>query len=215
MSTRGNSGLIALYNLTDLSVSKAPGDESALSTLAAVRELCLPSDQKRIKVDLLSLTLVSENSNLQSSASESTSSILKFVAELAASARATAVTHACSSVLAGHASESDEYGDVGLWIDAQMHPIKPADDPLKNARAVLIISVELAQDTKLPSVFKGSPEDDDVAYLAEVLAQLEHCFAFSVKLDNKATALHFLLGQMQGDDGCGWVGLLGVGTWSD
>lgn len=50
------------------------------------------------------------------SAPAPTSSLRSYLETLTATANEVANANACGSVLAGHGSESDEYGDVAVWL---------------------------------------------------------------------------------------------------
>ncbi|KAH8120575.1 hypothetical protein DFH11DRAFT_75205 [Phellopilus nigrolimitatus] len=225
---------MSLTDFTQSAIETASGDTSALNTLAVVLDLRPESlqtpNRHDINLDVSSLSLVLGNTDSPAS--------LELVADLVASARTTANAHFCASVLAGHATESDEYGDVGIWIiDAgNIDTVIGASNSLaNNARMVLkrlgldtLLSTEdaeatplvLASDTSLPAAFKGSSQETDVAHLSGLLAQLENRFAFSVNTGRGGIILHFLLGQPRGraDDSNNanvWAGLLGVGVWAD
>lgn len=43
-------------------------------------------------------------------------SVQDYLKELTISANASAASLACGSILAGHASEADEFGDIALWL---------------------------------------------------------------------------------------------------
>ncbi|KAI5124436.1 hypothetical protein M0805_008320 [Coniferiporia weirii] len=227
-----NPGCISLCDLTNSLISSAAGDDSALNTLTLVRDIHSPSNQGRVEVDLQSLTLVCGVPYSQGSPCVGAPSSLRFATALAASARATAAAHSCSSVLAGHTSESDEYGDIGLCINVHSDSIDITNNQTKNARTIItclglgallstedsdvkITPVMLTEDTKLPSMFKVSPKDSDVAELVRELQRLRHHFSFNVRCGDGVTVLHFLLGLLQDDSSSCWVGLLGAGTWSD
>lgn len=47
-------------------------------------------------------------------------------------------SHSCSSILAGHSTESDEYGDIGIWFDPSIIPASgDVEDKRQTSRVVL------------------------------------------------------------------------------
>ncbi|KAL5534557.1 hypothetical protein ACEPAG_1020 [Sanghuangporus baumii] len=194
--------------------------DAVAKTINAVRILCSSQAQKQLKLDVSSFIIILDS---DSKRTIDEGSSLGLVREIAESARAAAPAHACSSVLAGHASESDEYADVGLLLSAGSAEINPEDRVEKKARAVLsslgldslhstkIIPLPLSSETRAPVAFKASAQDADVQHLSSLLAKLSRSFAFSVSAED--VVLHFLLGQLP--ESGAWAGLLGVGIWSD
>ncbi|EJD04296.1 uncharacterized protein FOMMEDRAFT_155423 [Fomitiporia mediterranea MF3/22] len=214
------SGYIRLEDFTRSASANVSSNDAkyASSTVLAVRDACNPESQKHIKLDISSFVLICGSDGVNEDGG------VQFVRELVEAARVAAPGQACSSVLAGHASESDEYADIGLVFSSGTLNIDPPSEDLeKDARAVLsslgldasvsaqITPLSLLDKTKLPIAFNVSAQTPDVQRIALLLSRLSHRFAFSVSLNE--TVFHFLLGQLPDSDS--WLGLLGLGTTSD
>lgn len=145
---------------------------------------------------------------------------------LTRAAAAAAASIACGSVLAGPTSESDEFGDVGFWLGVGVaHSLGRSPDGAQETLRALGLAarhgqqaeqVPLDADTALPVSLVRSPRTPQVLALAEMLAGLADTHAFRVRIDREqqlgaAGMLYVLLGRR----GAAWMGLMGLGVWSD
>ncbi|KAI0727403.1 hypothetical protein C8Q72DRAFT_840812, partial [Fomitopsis betulina] len=147
----------------------------------------------------------------------------EFLAELTQRAAAAALSLACGSILAGRTSESDEYGDVALWLGK-------GDFGLGREREILdalalrsrltprpkVWHVDLSPSTCLPVSLPTAP-DGAVADLTDTLSRLDslHCFRVQGVAGDDSVVLYVLLGQLTTPDGSSpWVGLMGLAVWS-
>lgn len=135
-----------LQNL--LEVEFQDGADAALlspiwSTLSALRSIIGPNlDKPGLNFAFPRLTLIASDA-LSSNTEISSESLpflkyLEYTESLVRAAASAAVRNACSSVLAGHSTESDEFGDVGLLIDSKLLSETEGDDsPRSRSRAIL------------------------------------------------------------------------------
>ena len=236
------SGYIPLSEFSRTKNAKALDDDAASNTILAVRNLCSSEAQNHLKIDLSSFVLIADSDSNASGESEDNDG-LQLAKELAETARAAAPAHACSSVLAGHASESDDYADIGILLGSGAASIDlQTGSTEKNARSVLsclgldaLLSSEVysmsrvvSSSLRLTSFFQinilslSEETKAPIAFKASVqdsdvkhLASLLEGLShrFAFSVSQGSTAFHFLLGQVPGS--AAWAGLLGVGTWSD
>ncbi|KAK7057391.1 hypothetical protein R3P38DRAFT_3168917 [Favolaschia claudopus] len=133
---------------------------------------------------------------------------------LAASAQRAAASVLCSSILAGHTSESDDFDDAAIWLGKGAYGTG-------NEQAVLnslgipggrISSVELSSDTHIPKTVNSSTTTPELSALSAKLAELQDLHCFSVQPDNGGSqVIYSLIGKKAN----GWAGLVGIGIWSD
>lgn len=98
----------------------SPDDEAALNTIQFVQSLMTSSSQAKIKLDLSSYTLLLSTRDIVSSYPQNgIREGIQNAKLLSQAARRCAPAYACSSILAGHTSEGDEYSDIGMWISAE------------------------------------------------------------------------------------------------
>ncbi|KAI0268798.1 hypothetical protein BC834DRAFT_821210 [Gloeopeniophorella convolvens] len=138
-----------------------------------------------------------------------------YIKDLASAANNTANENACGSILAGQGSESDEYGDVGVWLGDGSYSEGNETNIL---RALNLYESgqeptpgQLEPSTSLPSTFKPS-SSDELDKLSFLLAKLHDKFYFTVKagLNGGGSVLHFLIGRLDEGIMSGWVGLVGI-----
>ncbi|PAV21872.1 hypothetical protein PNOK_0182900 [Pyrrhoderma noxium] len=98
----------------------SPDDEAALNTIQFVQSLMTSSSRAKIKFDLSSYTLLLSTKDIVSSYPQNgIREGIENAKLLSQAARRCAPAYACSSILAGHTSEGDEYSDIGIWISAE------------------------------------------------------------------------------------------------
>lgn len=92
--------------------------DAAWNTLIALKNAIPSPYLENIEVIPAILTLVSRRSESTKASSNQTpgTRTREYLAELVRAAHIAANSHACSSVLAGHNSESDDYGDIGICL---------------------------------------------------------------------------------------------------
>ncbi|KAJ7251766.1 hypothetical protein B0H12DRAFT_985891, partial [Mycena haematopus] len=131
---------------------------------------------------------------------------------LASAAHAAAASVLCSSILAGHTSESDDFGDVAICLG-------PGAFGKGNERAVLaslglgsgqISSIELSPKTHIPSTVNVSDTTPELNALSAKLAQLQDLNCFSLQSPGSSDVIFSLVGKKADN----WMGLVSVGTWS-
>ncbi|RDB25376.1 hypothetical protein Hypma_008091 [Hypsizygus marmoreus] len=125
-----------------------------------------------------------------------------YLHRLVLSAESAAASISCSSILAGAGSESDDTGDIALWLG-------PGDFGEPQAVLQALGLAEWASAGEIASFGLSLPANST---FAQQLASLQEKYCFRVREANTGSlVLFFLVGRM--DEG--WAGLLGVGTWSD
>jgi len=144
-----------------------------------------------------------------------------------------ASTLLCGSVLAGRTSESDEYGDVGLWIGDLKH--RTGADVLKRLglgswlKQGAKIVPSPASPSPLPAAvtsihgYVSSPSETSQIHLealSQLLSNLESSFEFRVEGIGSGYIIYFLCGKLSHTRGGfaqdeGYVGLVGVGVSTD
>ncbi|EJU01082.1 hypothetical protein DACRYDRAFT_116899 [Dacryopinax primogenitus] len=119
------------------------------------------------------------------------------------------------SVLAGGGSESDEYGDIGLWIPSPDSTTLGAQEIgqelVKQLQLTVWSGAELTpRPPSLPLPWETIPAPVSKPLL-EGLAQLQEPVSFTLQLDGaEGDTPVVLLGKMEG----GWGGLIAAGVWS-
>ncbi|KAF8647174.1 hypothetical protein AX16_007003 [Volvariella volvacea WC 439] len=129
-----------------------------------------------------------------------------------------AVSLSCSSILAGQGNESDDTGDVAVWLGDGEYGPGHASDVLKRlglsgwAESGQLKELDLTVHNALPPTIKGStPELDQLSSLLSALED-KHCFRVSSPTTGGLVAF-FLIGRFTQNGE--WGGLIGLGTWSD
>ncbi|KAH9963916.1 hypothetical protein BC827DRAFT_1192013 [Russula dissimulans] len=140
-----------------------------------------------------------------------------YLRDLASAANATANENACGSILTGHASETDEFGDICIWLgigpyseghEANILRALNLADPTQR-----ITLGQLQSSTSLPSTFKVL-NSNEFTKLSVLLAKLHNKFYFHVNsgFGANGTAIHFLVGRLAEGILSGWVALVGIGV---
>ncbi|KAI9066624.1 hypothetical protein FKP32DRAFT_363647 [Trametes sanguinea] len=167
-------------------------------------------------------------------------SIQDYLKELTVTANAAAASLACGSILAGHASEADEFGDIAFWLgdgdytqgherDVLIHmdlghlmqqDVKPQVSQTQSMcwekRLSLTVgqyqTVEISQRTGLPTtVHVPASPSSNVSRFRELLGKLSACRVFCV---HGGLSVYILLGRYEAERHSGWAGLLGLGVES-
>jgi hypothetical protein len=146
---------------------------------------------------------------------------------LAATAQSAATSVLCSSILAGHTSESDDFGDAAIWLGQgafgkgheqavlsslgiQGGRVGGAFSSSQSTNFFQISPVELSPKTHIPKTVNASSTTPELAALSAKLAELQdlHCFSLQT---SSSDVIYSLVGKNSN----GWAGLVGIGTWSD
>ncbi|KAL1756404.1 hypothetical protein FB107DRAFT_273912 [Schizophyllum commune] len=141
-----------------------------------------------------------------------------YLYSLAKDAEEAAVSQSCSSILAGLGSESDDFGDVAVWLGQGEYGRGHEVDALKRLGFEQWathgqISV-LPPSSVLANFKQPTPQ---LAKLAEDIAWLTdaHFFRLQVPGMSGGVVVFFYLGQLAvHGKPAGWGGLVGMGTWS-
>lgn len=138
---------------------------------------------------------------------------------LARLAEAAAVSQSCSSILAGLGSESDDFGDVAVWLGEGQFGRGHEVDALKRLgfeKWATHGQISVLPPSSLLASFKQpTPE---LARLAEHVAWLTGAHFFRVQVPGMSggVVVFFYLGQLAlHGKPSGWGGLVGMGTWSN
>ncbi|KAL7281187.1 hypothetical protein ACG7TL_004495 [Trametes sanguinea] len=145
--------------------------------------------------------------------------IRDYLKELTKSVNAAAASLACGSILAGHSSEADEFGDIAFWLGPGEYSQGHERDVLTRLDLGHLIQqgaepqkVEISQRTGLPTTVHGPPTpSSDVSRLRELLQRLSGCRIFCVHGD---LSVYVLLGRYESEGQSSWAGLLGLGVES-
>ncbi|KAG5653621.1 hypothetical protein H0H81_011847 [Sphagnurus paluster] len=138
---------------------------------------------------------------------------------LALAAEAAATNNTCSSILAGPGSESDDTGDVGLWLGAG--DFSTPDRVLEGlglgdwARDGEVIGYRTrgVYPTYRLQVAMTEGAQATGAELIYLLGELEDQISFRAHATMTGGVVIFIaVGRVKGDGG--WAGLAGIGTWS-
>ncbi|PSS30950.1 hypothetical protein PHLCEN_2v2519 [Hermanssonia centrifuga] len=141
-----------------------------------------------------------------------------FLTELTACANAAATSAACGSILAGHNSETDEFGDIAFWLGPgsyeqgnELAVLRALDLPVGSHPE--IEPVELSPSTRLPTSAGLTMTTTATERLVGLLTRLSNPHGFRTKLTRPEGDLivYILAGQRD----AGWMGLLGLGMWLD
>ncbi|KAI0051259.1 hypothetical protein FA95DRAFT_1602930 [Auriscalpium vulgare] len=145
-----------------------------------------------------------------------------YIEALTNAANSTANAAACGSVLAGQGSESDIFGDVGVWLGdgaygpgaekAVLAALK-CQSWLHHGRTIR--HAELQPSTSLPATFK--PAAGGGMELKELLGRLtdKHYFSIVGGAELDGDVAHFLIGRLSLGGVRGWAGLVGMGVAAD
>jgi len=123
-------------------------------------------------------------------------------------ANQTALANACSSVLAGATSESDDYGDVGFWLGAGEFGKGNEKGVIEKLGFGELLArggggSKIHQESTLPALCSKSP-------LAGQLSSMSDMHMFRIAVEHSGVVF-FLVGKLSEKE---WVGLVGAGSWS-
>ncbi|KAI0029993.1 hypothetical protein K488DRAFT_88186 [Vararia minispora EC-137] len=141
-----------------------------------------------------------------------------FLQSFASAAAKAATAKACGSLLAGHSSESDEFGDVAVWIGKGEYGAGHEQDVLRALGLELSVGQQInilspQNISSFPSTIQPSSDSGaELEALKEHLGELEEKRFFAVNGSGEVVAF-VLVGRIGGSDD--WVGLLGVGIAAD
>ncbi|KAG6857269.1 hypothetical protein H0H87_007102 [Tephrocybe sp. NHM501043] len=123
-----------------------------------------------------------------------------YLTRLARAAHADALAMSCSSLLAGQGSESDDTGDVALWLGSGDF-----------ASPDLVLAVLGLLDWAAAREVKPFPPPNG-PQIDALLGQLHDVLSFRVSpAMTGGMVMFFLVGRLSSG---GWGGLAGIGTWS-
>jgi len=151
-----------------------------------------------------SFTLLPASSNIQSSPPPKA---LDFLRSLLLSTTQSAISNSSSSYLAGPSNESDDYGDVAIYLC----PSSSSPSLGKEGSEKDILSLMgLGALTKKESL-SIQPYTIPKTSHSQFVDQLEDKYAFRVEgASDGGTVLFVLVGRYESD----WVGLVGLGVWT-
>ncbi|KAF7315337.1 hypothetical protein MIND_00048300 [Mycena indigotica] len=138
---------------------------------------------------------------------------LQYFDSLAIAAQRAADSLLCSSILAGHGSESDEFSDVAVWLGPGSFG-KGHEQSVLNSLGLQsdsISPVALATPSNIPTTVRvqnSTPELDAFTHKLSELKEL-HCFSTP---SSGSDVIFSLIGKAANG---GWGGLVGIGVWSD
>ncbi|KAI0633623.1 hypothetical protein C8Q77DRAFT_1115963 [Trametes polyzona] len=170
-------------------------------------------DSRRVTSDGPPFAVFSQTTDPQ----EVTPSVRTYLKQLARVANNAAASLACGSILAGHTSEADEYGDVAVWLGPGDFGPGHERDALaalgladKIPRDGRIREVQISPETGLPATVRlPSETTGSVIQLRELLGHLRQARVFTV--DGSPMVLYLLLGRYSSEEQSGVAGLLGLG----
>ncbi|KAM5530928.1 hypothetical protein V8D89_015418 [Ganoderma adspersum] len=150
-----------------------------------------------------------------------------FLKQLTSTANAAAASVLCGSILAGHTSDADDFGDVAIYLGPGdygsgherdvlqllgLENVLSSDDggdaSLKATRPIELSSAHLIPRTVNVSI--GDAPGDAIKELGSLLMRLKDRYAFCVS-GHGVLVFYFLLGR---DEASSWMGLAGVGVHS-
>jgi len=147
-----------------------------------------------------------------------------YLKDLTLEANAAASSLACGSILAGQTSETDEFGDVALWLGDGRFDKDHGWEVLKTLgfgnrlASVKMTPLALSPSSHLPLPIQLSAEKE-ATRLVDLLSQLSEPYAFSaenvVGSGLGALTVYILVGRLSGPTySPGWAGLIGIGVGS-
>ncbi|EJF57735.1 hypothetical protein DICSQDRAFT_182982 [Dichomitus squalens LYAD-421 SS1] len=150
-----------------------------------------------------------------------------FLKQLTVAANAAAASGFCGSILAGHTSEADDYGDVAFYLGPGDYGPGHEQDVLRSlgienfqdlmsndvASKKATQPVELSSTDGLPTtgnIAADASSGDTVKRLRDILKQLSDRYAFCVPGPG-VLVFYFLVGRSGASE---WIGLAGIGVHS-
>jgi len=139
---------------------------------------------------------------------------LDYFQSLAVAAQRAANSVLCSSILAGHSSESDDFSDVSIWLGKGSFG-KGNEQSILKALGLdsggRISHVPISEGSKIPTTVRVNASTPELEDLATQLAELQDLHCFSSHPTSGSDVIYALVGKNVN----GWGGLLGIGIWSD
>jgi len=176
-------------------------DEESL--IAIQSTLAVLSSEASLAFSPSSFTL---HPNTLSESNTPSSKTLTFLRNLLLSTTKSAALNSSSSYLAGPSNESDEYGDVALYL-CPSSSTQSLGKEGSERETLALIGLETILSKESASI---EPHSIPKSH-SEYIDQLEEKYAFRVEgATDGGTVLFFLVGRYESD----WVGLVGVGVWS-
>jgi len=198
-----------IRRLQEIETSSFRGDEALdLESIKAIQNtlnLISSSSSNSTSFSPSAFTLLSTDSNAHKPGEDT----LSFLRTLLISTTQSAISNSTSSYLAGPSNESDEYGDVAFYLCPASS--KSFD---KNSEKEILTLLGLDKLLSNPSVSikPFSPSKLENGHHPEALTQLKDVHSFRVEGGtDDGTVLFFLVGRYESD----WLGIVGVGVWSD
>jgi len=132
---------------------------------------------------------------------------------LSVAAESAATSVLCSSILAGHTSESDDFGDAAIWLGQGAFGKGHEQAVLKSLglEGGKISPVELSPKTRIPVTVNASTSTPELKALSAKLADLQDLHCFSLQPASGSDVIFSLVGK----NASGWGGLVGIGIWSE
>jgi len=164
---------------------------------------------------------------IRNGASAPPDNVKAIIKALVEAAEKAAMSLACSSILVGQGSESDDYGDAGLWLgkgeygEGHENEVLKALDLQSWIQEEQIVPVELQPPESLPSTLparldlKSHAVGAAMEEFTKLSSSFQQQYCFRVRKAGPMSGgdvAFFLLGQL---DDHGWGGLVGVGVWAD
>ncbi|KAI0063699.1 hypothetical protein BV25DRAFT_1824271 [Artomyces pyxidatus] len=149
--------------------------------------------------------------------------IQDYLEDLTRLANTVASASACGSILAGQGSESDDFGDVGVWLGEGTFGAGHGDEVLKALKLQSwlddgrkVHEEKLQSSTSLPATFKPT-SSKDAEQLKNLLDKLQDKYYFFVDggAELNGEVAYFLVGHLTIDGASGWAGLMGLGVAAD
>ncbi|TFK87080.1 hypothetical protein K466DRAFT_653343 [Polyporus arcularius HHB13444] len=208
ITTDRGSTVQVLYDKTSSSPSADPAIANTLAALVG------PEAKSRLDAGSAPFAIASA----QAAASTVRPSTAEYLKELAYSANAAAASVYCGSVLAGHTSEADEYGDIAVFLGPGETGVNFGPGHERDILDALglghllqdghtLEKVDLSSTTSLPPTINVPSETGtQLRQLVEELKKLKGTHAFYVR---GRLTVYFLVGR---SDAEGWVGLAGIGV---
>jgi len=142
----------------------------------------------------------------------------EFTRELTYLAHTTSAAAACSSLLVGRSSESDEYGDVGLLL-----PLIEGDN--REGRVIELLGLESWQEEEvkiitldgtqnLPGGVSSMVKGAGLDHLTSLFSRLEEPFEFYLQ-GKTSNVIWVYLGKVSVGGQPHLAGLIGAGTWTE
>jgi len=182
-------------------------EESLIAIQSTLGVLSSLSSSGMFSFSPTSFTLLPSSSNIQSSPPPRA---LDFLRSLLLSTTQSAISNSSSSYLAGSSNESDDYGDVAIYLCPSSSA--PPSFGKEGSEKEILSLMDLGDLTKKENL-SIQPYSIPKTSHSQFVDQLEDKYAFRVegaRASDGGTVLFVLVGQYESD----WVGLVGLGVWT-